>query len=84
MSFVLKLSEKGFERASEREFGRCSVPKRDHPDPREATVLAPPGLFRQFHAGVLSRSGLPSAGVSLGYLGTELDKGRLWAVGSTM
>jgi hypothetical protein len=49
---VMKLSEKGFEQASERGFGRCSVPKSANPDPREAPVRAPPGLFRQFHGDV--------------------------------
>ena len=48
--YLPKLSEKGFEQASERGFGRCSVPKSGHPDPREAAFRAPPGLFRQFHA----------------------------------
>src|SRR5918994_2566362 len=56
VNFAMKLSEKGFEQASERGFGRCSVPKSAHPDPREAPVRAPPGLFRQFHNGVLRSS----------------------------
>jgi hypothetical protein len=45
---AMKLSKKGFEQASKRGFGRCSVPKSAQPDPREAPVRAPPGLFRQF------------------------------------
>src|SRR5215210_9092240 len=52
----MKLSEKGFEQASERGFGQCSVPKSAHPDPREAPVRAPPGLFRQFRRGILRSS----------------------------
>src|ERR687898_3020805 len=56
VNFAMKLSEKGFEQASERGFGRCSVPKSAHPDPREAPVRAPPGLFRQFLYGVLRSS----------------------------
>jgi len=58
-SSVEKLSEKGFEQASERGFGQCSVPKSAHPDPREAPVRAPPGLFRQFLDGVLGSSYSP-------------------------
>src|SRR5918995_7153157 len=56
VNFAMKLSVKGFEQASERGFGRCSVPKSAHPDPREAPVRAPPGLFRQFLYGVLGSS----------------------------
>src|ERR687889_822427 len=52
---VIKLSEKGYEWVSERVLGTCWVPKRVHPDNREATVLTPPGLFRQFHGEVRGR-----------------------------
>jgi hypothetical protein len=58
VSFAMKLSEKGFEQASERGFGRCSVPKSAHPDPREAPVRAPPGLFGQFHDLAFSHLGV--------------------------
>src|SRR5215204_821386 len=58
-NFALKLSEKEVERSCERGFGpynRPEIGQRCRLVPRKATFRAPPGLFRQFHNGVLGSS----------------------------